>query len=1515
MNGSNPDRLSGPIYHTYEELLQDLDQLRSLDRGGFVDRSVTEIGRSPDGRWRIPVIKIGRNPAHRAFIFGNDHAREWIAAEVPYLLAELLVKVANDIAVHPYYDRYKDKIKQLAREREVWIAPMLNPEGNGFTHLPGHENWRKNRRHLGNETYTTRAGDTLQLLYEFFGPNSGVGENFQRHVSRRIRMGDRGIANWEELARVNAQQLTQRNISTSDPSAPLPAGMTLQIPVYGVDLNRNYPYQWNSNLDFSTGEVTTQPEDQTDDGYPGTEAASEYEVQAVIRLFTQAAKEKRPFQSALSYHNFAEVVLYPWGYQRNPTDRQAVADFAGYMAGLINQARNPAYLAEIQRAKEAERNALGTQVDENSPTFLESWLRSARRQFYFHANPGALSFGGDGGSFMDWAHQKWDGMPVYTIELSPRPSDRGQSFQGPTTQILPVFRENLPTALALIEYENFQRRAQRRGKCYRCHLFSYAGPQTEGVLSQWTQNLQPVGDRTVLSGEVVELFTTINAGVYPITEQARVRFDILEEDHFLTGGLDDRILSFLGTGVTRAAEGFTPENKTTVFRRLEAGQTIQSHVERFKQTQPGYRNNILILEETRNGDSRHHLISWWTAQRLEDYANSEFYFIVNVNDAFEDQSEAILDVSSTAIPTGASIDDRVRAALLRINEHLGRGVTDWAVTDAEALAVLQILNGLEPEVLLRTVQTMRVGGSWETFRSNLPRSEALMQGLVSLERKISPNTGYLAQGDRIKVTVVVVSVGGRVSEDAPMVEELRVEANGARLSSLPNPVPLIGLLPEDAVNAIAAAYIDQMILRNPSVKLEIIERGSLYAMAGAFSPQEFRSTSRLDPNSPETRRLRKQEIFINYIEGQTGRDRFTLNALSQYMKWLSDNFGSEEYLSREPEELWSWALQLASIPPPIPPVMPYLAISRQMLARAQEATDAERRMILEALDWFHAWLDSHRSDEELSRHSANAVWLRAWRKAIDADIERTRIEIERRVREERERAEFEAYWQAAGDKLDKALELMMKRVWQLPEPEVINAPSEGVGYLVMPSEAEREVRDLIARGFLSDFMRRMGEMDPGFTRTMVEEDFLAYLDARPELKDALWLTQSHPYVEKFALEREIPGWQTAISVAIGFIPIVGQVVGAYEVIAGEDIFGNELSGTERAIIGAAILLPAAGKIYKVGSAAVTSSRIASAYRLSTQEANALFRATAGIRPGSVGERLLTAAKSDIRAGRAITDEQRIKDLGALLQEMGMTESATARTLNAARRTAQQAVRRVDRLDLARTVPNLTAAERNLLESMGEDAWSRLFGYASTRTNSFAAGGAARTGAAASLKGKIAEELFPLTSEFDDAMRAAREQAAREGIPADSVQFVTNVVSDMPVGSPFPRGELTDGVIVAFHNNKARVLGVIESKSPSNLRDLAAARSEYFGQIEKDLDRFSMFEVSFNGRVFQPEDIVISRHNTQWVGVAPPGLELGTTHLQRIQSGFPGFRLVNGPILNERLNEVAEEILRLLSQSQ
>ncbi len=76
---------------------------------------------------------------------------------------------------------------------------------------------------------------------------------------------------------------------------------------FGVDLNRNYGYQWGYN---STG----SSDDPASDLYRGSVAFSEPETQAV-KWFC----ENHDIFSALNYHSFGDYLIYPWGYMSEPT--------------------------------------------------------------------------------------------------------------------------------------------------------------------------------------------------------------------------------------------------------------------------------------------------------------------------------------------------------------------------------------------------------------------------------------------------------------------------------------------------------------------------------------------------------------------------------------------------------------------------------------------------------------------------------------------------------------------------------------------------------------------------------------------------------------------------------------------------------------------------------------------------------------------------------------------------------------------------------------------------------------------------------------------------------------------------------------------------------------------------------------------------------------------------------------------------------------------------------------------
>ncbi|MDD2890396.1 MAG: M14 family zinc carboxypeptidase [bacterium] len=76
----------------------------------------------------------------------------------------------------------------------------------------------------------------------------------------------------------------------------------------GIDINRNYGYEWGYD------NVGSSP-DSTSESYRGTAPFSEPETQH-IRDFCNQHK----FVTALNYHSYAGILLFPWGYRKNYTD-------------------------------------------------------------------------------------------------------------------------------------------------------------------------------------------------------------------------------------------------------------------------------------------------------------------------------------------------------------------------------------------------------------------------------------------------------------------------------------------------------------------------------------------------------------------------------------------------------------------------------------------------------------------------------------------------------------------------------------------------------------------------------------------------------------------------------------------------------------------------------------------------------------------------------------------------------------------------------------------------------------------------------------------------------------------------------------------------------------------------------------------------------------------------------------------------------------------------------------------
>ncbi|MBI1859749.1 MAG: zinc carboxypeptidase [Deltaproteobacteria bacterium] len=131
-------------YHTYAQTNDELDALVK-EFPGLVQK--VTIGKSLEGR-AMNGVRISSSSLQdslpTAIFVGCHHAREHLSVEVP-------LRLARHLAANYSKD---GRIKGLLDSREVWIVPMVNPDGAEYDISTGsYKWWRKNRKNNGNSTY------------------------------------------------------------------------------------------------------------------------------------------------------------------------------------------------------------------------------------------------------------------------------------------------------------------------------------------------------------------------------------------------------------------------------------------------------------------------------------------------------------------------------------------------------------------------------------------------------------------------------------------------------------------------------------------------------------------------------------------------------------------------------------------------------------------------------------------------------------------------------------------------------------------------------------------------------------------------------------------------------------------------------------------------------------------------------------------------------------------------------------------------------------------------------------------------------------------------------------------------------------------------------------------------------------------------------------------------------------------------------------------------------------------
>jgi hypothetical protein len=271
------------------------------------------VGQSHEGRdiHGIRITAPGDSTGRKQVLFnGCQHAREWISVMVPCYVAE-------NIVTGWIFDQ---EIQAYLESTEIFIVPIVNPDGYEFTHdIFGDRFWRKNRRD---------------------------------------------------------------NIGSCE----------------GVDLNRNWDYEWNGGDSTSTSTCS--------DIYVGPSVFSEPETQAMRDLINTLPN----LVSHIDFHSYSQLVLEPWASSNMPPPRVNVVKA---LSGAMSEA-----------------------------------IASVHGETYVAGTGGDLLYLADG-VFPDWTTS--GGSLSYTIELRPEGSP---GFDLPPSEIIPTCEESFAAVTAMLQFVN-----------------------------------------------------------------------------------------------------------------------------------------------------------------------------------------------------------------------------------------------------------------------------------------------------------------------------------------------------------------------------------------------------------------------------------------------------------------------------------------------------------------------------------------------------------------------------------------------------------------------------------------------------------------------------------------------------------------------------------------------------------------------------------------------------------------------------------------------------------------------------------------------------------------------------------------------------------------------------------------------------------------------------------------------------------------------------------------------------
>ncbi len=312
-NATDPGNMT---YHSYDDMVIELNEV-VIDHPNIA--KLFSIGKTYENR-DILAIKISDNPEKEddsepeVLFVGPHHGNEWIGFEVAIFLMNFLTdNYAPDVdndgdgkqGEDPIdgkdndgdgkidEDEHEGRIRYLVNNREIWIIPMINPDGTEYTRTSGSD-WRKNREP------------------NFEGP-LGIASSIGVDINRNYGW------HWGEIAG-----------DSHVPSSPNYAGPFDTNNDDGDTYPSGRPRINEDPMDGLDNDNDGKIDEDTMGGFSTAESKA---VRALV--------ETHNFSISLTYHSYGELSLYPWGYTSEPAkdaaDLKRISDTIASMNGYTSE--------------------------------------------------------------------------------------------------------------------------------------------------------------------------------------------------------------------------------------------------------------------------------------------------------------------------------------------------------------------------------------------------------------------------------------------------------------------------------------------------------------------------------------------------------------------------------------------------------------------------------------------------------------------------------------------------------------------------------------------------------------------------------------------------------------------------------------------------------------------------------------------------------------------------------------------------------------------------------------------------------------------------------------------------------------------------------------------------------------------------------------------------------------------------------------------------------------------------